>query len=167
MSGMLSEVMPERETYTVQGKEREGMQGCNKTGEKHTQQGKYLRKYRDRSAGHHQHFSIPWQTTERAWEMKSQAEVRLWKPHVSLYDAWTLRWFEEGSQSHLLLREDSKCYKRNEFEGHTNKWREMNLKALLTEKNKGDAGLNWGSISKNIQDRKFSESRRNKSLWNE
>ena len=33
------------ETYTVQGKEREGMQGCNKTGrEAHTQQGKYLLK---------------------------------------------------------------------------------------------------------------------------
>ena len=42
-----------------------------------------------------------------------------------------------------MLQED-------EFEGHTNKWREMNLKALLMEKNKGDAGLNWGSISRNI-----------------
>ena len=139
------------ETYTVQGKEREGMQGCNKTGEKHT----------------HNRVNI-WESTEtgqegitsnseshskrqKGQEMKSQAEVRLWKPHVSLYDTWTLMWFEEWFTVTLAFeRGDSKCYNRNEFEGHTNKWRQMNLKALLMEKKKGDAGLNRGSISRNI-----------------
>ena len=44
---------------------------------------------------------------------------------------------------------DSKHYGRDEFEGHTNKWGEKNLKALIM-KNKGDADLNWGSVSRNI-----------------
>ena len=44
-----------------------------------------------------------------------------------------------------------------EFEGHTNKWGEKNLKALIMKKKKkGDAGLNWGSVSRNIQDIKLS-----------
>ena len=56
-----------------------------------------------------------------------------------------------GSQSHLLLKEVTVNATRGmNLKGITNKWREMNLKALLMDKNKGDPGLNWGSVSRNI-----------------
>ena len=62
------------ETHTVQGKEREGMQGCNKTGrEAHTQQGKYLLKVQRqvRRASPAIQNSISKQ--QKVGEMKSQA----------------------------------------------------------------------------------------------
>ena len=131
------EIMPERRLTQSKGKRGKACKAVTRRREKHT----------------HNRVNI-WESTEtgqegitnnsefhskrqKGQEMKSQAEVRLWKPHVSLYDAWTLMWFEEWFTVTLAFeRGDSKCYDRNEFEGHTNKWREMNLKALLMEKKK-------------------------------
>ena len=131
------EIISERRLTQSKGRRGKACKAVTRWGEKHT----------------HNRVNI-WESTEtgqegitnnsefhskrqKGQEMKSQAEVRLWKPHVSLYDAWTLMWFEEWFTVTLAFeRGDSKCYNRNEFEGHTNKWRQMNLKALLMEKKK-------------------------------
>ena len=130
-------IIPERRLIQSKGRRGKACKAVTRWGEKHT----------------HNRVNI-WESTEtdqegitsnselhskwqKGQEMKSQAEVRLWKPHVSLYDTWTLMWFEEWFTVTLAFeRGDSKCYNRNEFEGHTNKWRQMNLKALLMEKKK-------------------------------
>ena len=45
----------------------------------------------------------------------------------------------------MLLRQVTLNTTGDEFEGHTNKWREKNLKALIIiKKKKGNAGLHWG-----------------------
>ena len=154
------EIMPERRLTQSKGKRGKASKAVTRWGEKYTHNRVNIWESTETGQEGNTSNSESHSKWQKGQEMKSQAEVRLWKPHVSLYDVWTLMWFEEWLTVTLAFeRGDSKCYKRNEFEGHTNKWREMNLKALLTEKNKGDAGLNWGSISRNIQDIKFSESR--------
>lgn len=50
-----------------------------------------------------------------------------------------------GLWSHVLLRQVTVNTTGDESDGHTNKWRQKNLKALIKKK-KGDAGLYWGMV---------------------
>ena len=48
---------------------------------------------------------------------------------------------------HALETDHSKGHGRDAFEGHTNKWRDRSLKALISKK--AAPGLNRGDVSRN------------------
>lgn len=144
------EILPERRLTQSKGRRGNACKAVTRRGEKHTLNRVNIWESTGTGQEGITSNSELHSRRQKGRDMKSQAEVRLWKPHMSLYDAWTLMWFEEWFTVTLAFeRGDSKCYKRNEFEGHTNTWREMNLKALFMEGNKGDAGLDSGSVSRN------------------
>ena len=145
------EIMPEQRLTQSKGRRGKACKAVTRRGEKHTHNKVNIGESTGTGQEGITSNSELHSRQQKGREMKSQAEVRLWQPHVSLYAAWTLLWFEEWFTVTLAFeRGDSKCYKRNEFEGHTNTWKEMNLKALLMEVNRGDAGLDLGSVSRNI-----------------
>ena len=94
------------ETYTVQGKERECMQGCNKTGrEAHTQQGKYLSKVQRqvrRASPAIQNSTANDRKGER-WSVRQKSDYESLTCHFMMPGHYCD--LTSGSQSHLLLRE--------------------------------------------------------------
>ena len=134
------EILPERRLTQFKGTEGRwgrARKAAARWGEKHTHERVNIcSKYRDRWGGHQQWFRIPEQRTERTRGGES-GRSQIMKASRVTFRCLDINVIWRVVHGHMCcLDRWLETLQEMEFEGHTNKWGEKNLKALIMKKKK-------------------------------